>query len=86
MAEQLAGKEGDDRFLGSIRDSGGPGSVSAAQMKQVVAERYTEFDQHRRAQEAECAAAAELDDLRTLTEIENRRAGPEGDEDGHQPR
>lgn len=55
-------------------------------MKQVAGERYAEFDQHRRTVEAERAAAAELDDLRALTEIENRRAGPEGDEDGQQPR
>ncbi len=77
-----------DRFLDFNERTllSGSGSVSASQMKQVAAERYVEFDQHRRAVEAERAAAEELDDLRALTEIENRRAGPEGDEDGHQPR
>jgi hypothetical protein len=49
----------------------GPGSVSAAGMKEVAAERYTEFDERRRAAEAERAAAEEWDDLRALTAIEH---------------
>ncbi|MCA1604407.1 MAG: virulence RhuM family protein [Acidobacteria bacterium] len=77
-----------DRFLDFNERTllSGSGSVSADRMRQVAAQRYAEFDQHRRTLEAERATAAELDDFRALTEIENRRAGPEGDEDGHQPR
>lgn len=47
-------------------------------MKAVAAERYAEFDERRREHEAERAAAEELDDLRALTAIENRRAQPDG--------
>ena len=55
-----------DRFLDFNERTllSGSGSVSASQMKQVAAERYIEFDQHRRALEAERAAEEELDDLR----------------------
>lgn len=69
-----------DRFLAfNERDVlNGPGSVSAATMKSVAAERYAEFDQRRRADEAEQAAAEELDDLRELAAIENRGARPDG--------
>ncbi|MGH3855047.1 MAG: RhuM family protein, partial [Pseudonocardiaceae bacterium] len=63
----------------------GSGSVSASGMKAVAAERYAEFDERRKAAEAERAEADELEDLRTLTAIENRRADPERDEDGHLP-
>ncbi|MGH3906493.1 MAG: hypothetical protein ACRDTE_20280 [Pseudonocardiaceae bacterium] len=54
-------------------------------MKAVAAERYAEFDERRRAVEAERAESDELEDLRILTAIENRRADPERDEDGHLP-
>jgi len=63
----------------------GSGSVSASKIKAVAAERYAEFDERRKAVEAERAEADELEDLRTLTVIENRRANPERDEDGHLP-
>ena len=52
-------------------------------MKAVAVERYAEFDERRKAVEAERAEADELEDLRTLTAIENRRADPERDDDGH---
>jgi hypothetical protein len=69
-----------DRFLTfNERDVlRGAGSVSASTMKAVAAERYAEFDERRRAHEAERAAAEELDDLGALTAIENRRARPDG--------
>jgi hypothetical protein len=76
-----------DRFLAFNERSllAGSGSVSASRMKAVAAERYAEFDERRKAVEAERAEADELEDLRTLTAIENRRANPERDEDGHLP-
>jgi hypothetical protein len=61
----------------------GSGSVSASRMKAVAVERYAEFDERHKAVEAERAEADELEDLRTLTAIENRRADPERDDDGH---
>jgi hypothetical protein len=76
-----------DRFLAFNERNllAGSGSVSASRMKEVAAERYAEFDERRKAVEAERAEADELEDLRTLTAIENRRANPERDEDGHLP-
>lgn len=76
-----------DRFLAFNERSllAGSGSVSASRMKEVAAERYAEFDERRKAVEAERAEADELEDLRTLTAIENRRADPDRDEDGHLP-
>jgi hypothetical protein len=69
-----------DRFLAfNERDVlNGAGTVSASTMKVVVAERYAEFDGHRRAVEAEHAAEQELDDLQALTAIEHRLPRPEG--------
>lgn len=59
----------------------GSGSVSAATMKEVATERYGEFDERRRAQEAELAAQQEWDDLRELTAIEHDHpADPDEDE------
>ena len=74
-----------DRFLAFNERSlqAGSGSVSASRMKAVAVERYAEFDERRKAVEAERAEADELEDLRTLTAIENRRADPERDDDGH---
>lgn len=76
-----------DRFLAFNERSllAGSGSVSASRMKTVAAERYAEFDERRKAVEAERAEADELEDLRALTAIENQRADPERDEDGHLP-
>jgi hypothetical protein len=76
-----------DRFLAFNERNllAGSGSVSASRMKEVAAERYAEFDERRKAVEAERAEADELEDLRTLAAIENRRAEPERDEDGHRP-
>ncbi len=73
-----------DRFLDFNERSllTGSGSVSAAGMEAVAGERYAEFDERRRALEAEHAEAAELDDLRALTAIENRRADPDCDDRG----
>ncbi|MDN5932966.1 MAG: virulence RhuM family protein, partial [Pseudonocardia sp.] len=45
----------------------GPGSVSSAAMKEIAGERYAEFEERRRAEEAERAAVQEWDDLRALT-------------------
>ncbi|MGQ0573444.1 MAG: RhuM family protein [Pseudonocardia sp.] len=61
-----------DRFLTfAERDVlTGPGSVSAASLKEIAGERYAEFDRRRRAEDAESAAAQEWDDLRALTAIE----------------
>src|SRR5262249_32557999 len=76
-----------DRFLAFNERSllAGSGSVSASMTKAVAAERYAEFDERRKAAEAERAEADELEDLRTLIAIENRRADPERDEDDHLP-
>ncbi len=76
-----------DRFLAFNERSllAGSGSVSASMMKAVAAERYAEFDERRTAVEAERAESDELEDLRILTEIENRHTDPERDEDGHRP-
>ena len=57
----------------------GPGSVSAAAMKEIATERYAEFDQRRREEEAERAAVEEWDDLRELTAIERTRTNPTSD-------
>lgn len=69
-----------DRFLAfNEREAlNGPGTVSASSMKAIAAERYAEFDGRRRALEAEHAANEELDDLRALTAIENRRMQRDG--------
>ncbi|MGH3794938.1 MAG: RhuM family protein [Pseudonocardiaceae bacterium] len=76
-----------DRFLAFNERNllAGSGSVSASRMKAVAAECYAEFDERRQAVEAERAESDELEDLRILTEIENRRTDPERDEDGHPP-
>ncbi|MGQ0778943.1 MAG: hypothetical protein ACT4NY_31790 [Pseudonocardiales bacterium] len=76
-----------DRFLAFNERSllAGSGMVSASRMKVVTADRYAEFDERRKAAEAERAETEELEDLRNLTAIENRRADPERDEDGHLP-
>ena len=55
-----------------------PGRVSAVSAKEITAERYAEFEQRRRDEEAERAALEEWDDLRKLTAIERGR--PEEDE------
>lgn len=76
-----------DRFLAFNERSllAGSGMVSASRMKAVTADRYAEFEERRQAVEAERAEADEMDDLRNLTAIENRRADPERDEDAHLP-
>lgn len=69
-----------DRFLvfNEREVLGGPGRVSAMSAKEITAERYAEFEQHRRDEEAERAALEEWDDLRELTAIERGR--PDEDE------
>lgn len=60
----------------------GAGSISTETMQTVTAERYAEFDERRRALEAERAMLEEADDLRKLTALEQRRGLPDGlDED-----
>lgn len=49
----------------------GPGSVSSTAMREVAAERYDEFEERRRTEEAERVAVQEWDDLRALTAIEH---------------
>jgi SpoVK/Ycf46/Vps4 family AAA+-type ATPase len=49
------------------------GSVSTDMAEAVAAERYAEFDENRRAAEAERAMLDEADDLRRLTALEQRR-------------
>ena len=50
-------------------------------MKEIATERYAEFEQRRRADEAERAAVQEWDDLGELTTIEHDlRADPDEDE------
>lgn len=51
----------------------GSGRVSADAVKEIPGERYAEFDERRRAEEAERTALQERDDLRALTEIERHR-------------
>lgn|GEM_PF-1928128 len=77
-----------DRFLAFNERNllAGSGRVSAQAMQDVVAERYAEYDQRRRAIEAGHAEAEELDDLRALMAIENPRVDPEQDEDSGTPR
>jgi hypothetical protein len=48
----------------------GPGRVSAVSAKEITAGRYAEFEERRRAEEAERAAREEWDDLRELTAVE----------------
>ncbi len=69
-----------DRFLAfNERDLlDGPGRVSAVSAKEITAERYAEFEQRRRKEEADRAALEEWDDLRELTAIE--RGQPDEDE------
>ena len=71
MAEWVAQT---DRFLGFNERSvlSGPGRVSASAVEQVIAERYAEFDEPRRALEAEQSAADELQDLQELADVERR--------------
>ena len=55
----------------------GPGSVSADAMQVEIAERYAEFDERRRAREAERAMLDEADDLQRLTALEQGRGLPD---------
>jgi len=82
MAEWVAQT---DRFLSFNERSvlSGPGRVSASAVEQVIADRYAEFDQTRRALEAEQAAADELQDLQELTDLERRRIDRGESQDGH---
>ena len=57
----------------------GPGRVSAEAAKEITAGRYAEFEQRRRAEEAERAALEEWGDLRELTAVE--RSLPEEDDE-----
>ena len=74
-----------DRFLSFNERSvlSGPGRVSASAVEQVIADRYAEFDEARRAREAEQAAADELQDLQELTDVERRRIDRGESQDGH---
>jgi hypothetical protein len=82
MAEWVAQT---DRFLSFNERSvlSGPGRVSASAVEQVIADRYAEFDEARRALEAEQAAADELQDLQELTDVERRRIDRGESQDGH---
>jgi hypothetical protein len=82
MAEWVAQT---DRFLSFNERSvlSGPGRVSASAVEQVVADRYAEFDEARRALEAEQAAADELQDLQELTDVERARIDRGESPDGH---
>jgi hypothetical protein len=73
-----------DRFLSFNERSvlSGPGRVSASTVEQVIAERYAEFDERRRALEAEQSTADELQDLQELADVERRRIEREGLDDG----
>lgn len=62
----------------------GAGSVAHSQVEQIVADRYTDWDTHRRELESERAAADEISDLDALLEVERHLTqGEQGD--GHQP-
>ena len=82
MAEWVAQT---DRFLSFNERAvlSGPGRVSASAVEQVIADRYAEFDEARRALEAEQAAADELQDLQELTDVERRRIDRGESQDGH---
>ena len=82
MAEWVAQT---DRFLSFNERSvlSGPGRVSATAVEQVIADRYAEFDQTRRALEAEQAAADELQDLQELTDVERAGIDRGESQDGH---
>ena len=60
----------------------GPGRVSASAVEQVIADRYAEFDETRRALEAEQAAADELQDLQELADVERRHIDRGESQDG----
>ena len=81
MAEWVAQT---DRFLSFNERSvlSGPGRVSASGVEQVIADRYAEFDEARRALEAEQAAADELQDLQELTDVERARIDRGESQDG----
>jgi hypothetical protein len=82
MAEWVAQT---DRFLSFNERSvlSGPGRVSASAVEQVIADRYAEFDEARRALEAEQAAADELQDLQELTDVERAGIDRGESQDGH---
>jgi len=82
MAEWVAQT---DRFLDFNERSvlSGPGRISASAVEQVIADRYAEFDEARRALEAEQAATDELQDLQELTDVERRRIDRGESGDGH---
>jgi hypothetical protein len=82
MAEWVAQA---DRFLAFNERSvlSGPGQVSASAAERVSAERYAEFDDRRRALEAEQSAADELQDLQELADVERRRIETGESDDGH---
>ena len=82
MAEWVAQT---DRFLSFNERSvlSGPGRVSASAVEQVIADRYAEFDEARRALEAEQAAVDELQDLQELTDVERARIDRGESQDGH---
>ena len=62
----------------------GAGSVTHSRVEQIVADRYADWDAHRRAQESQRATADEISDLDALLAVE--RHVTEGDQgDGHQP-
>jgi hypothetical protein len=60
----------------------GPGRVSASAVEQVIVERFAEFDERRRALEAEQSAADELQDLQELADVERRSIETGESEDG----
>jgi hypothetical protein len=82
MAEWVAQT---DRFLVFNERSllSGPGRVSASAVEQVIVERFAEFDERRRALEAEQSAADELQDLQELADVERRSIETGESEDGH---
>ena len=55
----------------------GAGTISTETMQTVTAERYAEFDERRRVLESERAMLDEVDDLRKLTALEQRRGLPD---------
>ena len=81
MAEWVAQT---DRFLDFNERSllSGPGRVSASAVEQVIADRYAEFDETRRALEAEQSAADELQDLQELADVERRHIDRGESQDG----
>ena len=74
-----------DRFLEFNERSvlSGPGRVSASLVEQAIADRYTEFDERRRALEADQATTEELQDVQELTDMERGRNDRGESQDGH---